>query len=333
MRRRQFITLILLGAAAIASATGAHGQQPQARPRQVGVLLPFVNENDSQVRQLWPAFKQRMHELGWDEDRNIHFDVHFTTQNYDRIRAGAAELVTSQPEVIVVWSNPGLAAMKQATQTIPVVFALVGDPVGSGLVQSQAHPGGNVTGFQNFERATIGKWLEFLKEVASGIRRVGVVYDQGIPSNVDFLHTAQVASTSMGVTIAAIDLRHDGDIEPALTQFAKEPSGGLVIVPNPFNSRNDGAIAAAAARLRLPAIYPFGLNAQRGGLISYGFDTIEQQRGAATYVDRILKGEKPGDLPVQAPTKYQLIINLKTAKALGLDVPMHLQQIADEVIE
>ena len=321
MRRRDFITL--LGAAAVASETGARGQQHQAR-RRVGVLLPFVNENDGQVRQLWPAFKQRMHELGWDEDRNIHFDVHFTTQNYDRIRAGAAELVTSQPEVIVVWSNPGLAAMKQATQTIPVVFALVGDPVGSGLVQSQAHPGGNLTGFQNFERATIGKWLELLKEVASGIRRVGVVYDQGIPANVDFLHTAQAASASMRVTIAAIDLRHDGDIEPALTQFAQEPSGGLVIVPNPFNSRNDGAIAAVAARLRLPAIYPFGLNAQRGGLISYGFDTIEQQRGAAVYVDRILKGEKPGDLPVQAPTKYQLIINLKTAKALGPDVPMHL---------
>ena len=283
--------------------------------------------------QLWPAFKQRLRELGWDEDRNIKFDVHFTTQNNDRIRAGATELVASKPELIVVWSNPGLAAVKQATQTIPVVFTLVGDPVASGLVASLAHPGGNITGFQNFESATIGKWLEVLREIAPRVRRIGIVYNQSIPANVDFLHTAQAASGSMGVTIAGIDLRNAADIEPALTQFSQEPNSGLVIAPNPLNSRSDDAIVELAGRLRLPAIYPFALNAQKGGLVAYGFDTIEQQRGAAAYVDRVLKGAKPGDLPVQAPTKYQLVINLKTAKALGLEVPIHLQQIADEVIE
>jgi len=330
MRRRQFLSL--LGAAALACATGAQAQQRQ-QVRRIGVLLPFVNENDGQVRQLWPAFKQRMRELGWDDGRTVKFDVHFTTQDSGRIRAGAAELVASKPELIVVWSNPGLAAMKQATRTIPVVFALVGDPVGSGLVASLAHPGGNITGFQNFEPATVGKWLELLRAIAPRVRRIGVVYNHTIAANVDFLHTAQAASGSLGVAIAGLDLRNVAEIESVLARFAQEPNGGLVITPNPLNARNDHAIIAAAARLRLPAIYPFGLNAQRGGLVAYGFDTIEQQRGVAAYVDRVLKGEKPGDLPVQAPTKYQLVINLKTAKALGLDVPIYLQQIADEVIE
>ncbi len=331
MKRREFIGT-LLGVASVALPAFAQAQQRQ-RVRHIGVLLPFVNENDGQVRQLWPAFKQRMRELGWDEDRNIKFDLHFTTQNNDRIRAGAAELVNKKPELIVVWSNPGLAAVKQATQTIPVVFALVGDPVASGLVASLAHPGGNITGYQNFEPATIGKWLEILKEIAPAVRRVGVVYNQSIPANVDFLHTARAASDSMGVTIAAIDLREAADIEPAFAQFAREPNSGLVIAPNPLNARNDDAIIGSAARLRLPAIYAFGLHAKKGGLVAYGFDTIEQQRGAAAYVDRVLKGEKPADLPVQAPTKYQLVINLKTAKALGLTVPPSLLTRADEVIE
>jgi putative tryptophan/tyrosine transport system substrate-binding protein len=229
--------------------------------------------------------------------------------------------------------NPGLAAVKQATQTIPVVFALVGDPVASGLVASLAHPGGNLTGFQNFEPATIGKWLELLKEIAPEVHHVGVVSNQSIPANLDFVRTAQANSASMGVTITAIDIRNAADIEPALAQFAQGSNGGLVVAPNPLNSRNDGTIVSAAARLRLPAIYPFRLDAEKGGLVSYGFDTIEQQRGVAGYVDRLLKGEKPGDLPVQAPTKYELVINLRTAKALSLDVPMNLQQIADDVIE
>ena len=254
-------------------------------------------------------------------------------QNIDRIRAGAAELVASAPELIYVWSNPGLAALKQATQTIPIVFAQVGDPVGSGLVANLAHPGGNITGFQNFEPAMGGKWLELLKEIAPGLRRVGVLYNKNIPANVDLLRKAEATSASIGMTVTATELHNVADIEPVLTEFSQEPSSGLIVMPNPLNARNNQVIIGLAARLQLPAIYPFSFDTEKGGLVSYGFDTIEQQRGTASYVSRVLKGEKPADLPVQAPTKYQLVINLKTAKALGLDVSLQMQQRADEVIE
>ncbi|MGA9893129.1 MAG: ABC transporter substrate-binding protein [Xanthobacteraceae bacterium] len=330
MRRREFITLV--GAATVASSFPAQAQQP-IQVRRIGVLLPFDNENDGQVRQLWPAFKQRLGELGWTEGRNIKFDVRFTTQNSDRIRAGAAELVASAPRLIFVWSNPGLAAIKDATQTIPVVFALVGDPVGTGLVASLPHPGGNITGLQNFEPTTAGKWLQLLKEIAPELHRVGLVYNQNISANVDFLRVAQAVSGAVGVTIAASELHSADDIERVLTEFAREPNSGLIVAPNPLNSRNNEAIIELAARLHLPAIFPFRRDAEKGGLISYAFDTVEQQRGAAAYVDRILKGENPADLPIQAPTKYELVINLKTAKALGLDVPLQLQQRADDIIE
>ena len=223
--------------------------------------------------------------------------------------------------------------MKQATQTIPVVFVLVSDPVGSGLVANLAHPGGNITGFQNFETDIGGKWLELLKEAAPGVRHVGVLYNQNIPINVEFLRTAQTQSSLVGVTVTPAELHDVADIERVVTEFAQESDSGLIVTPNPVNSSNTEVIAGLAARLRLPAIYPFRLDPQKGGLMSYGNNTIEQQRGAATYVDRVLKGEKPADLPVQAPSKYQLVINLKTAKALGLNVPPQLQQRADEVIE
>jgi putative ABC transport system substrate-binding protein len=330
MQRREFI--ILLGGTAAIWPLAGHAQQPE-RVRQIGVLLPFDNENDAQVRLLWPAFKQRLRELGWVEGRNIQFDLRFTTQDVNRIRGGVAELVTSAPELIVVWSNPGLAALKQATQSIPIVFALVGDPVGSGFVATQARPGGNITGFQNFEPAVAGKWLELLKEIAPGLLRVGVVYNQNIPANVDFLHTARAASGSLGVIVTATELHNAADIERVLNEFAQEPNSGLVVTPNPLNARNNEVIVRLAAQLHLPAIYPFRADAERGGLASYGFDTIEQQRGAAAYVDRVLKGEKPADLPVQAPTKYELVVNLKTAKALGLTIPPSVLARADEVIE
>ena len=330
MQRRKFITL--LGGTVVTWPLAARAQRAD-RVHQVGVLVPFENENDSQVRDLWPAFKQRLGKLGWVEGHNIQFDVHFTTQNIDRIRAGAAEIVARAPALIYVWSNPGLAALKQATQTIPIVFVLVSDPVGSGLVANLAHPGGNITGFQNFETAIGGKWLELLKEIAPGVRRVAVVYSQKIAANVAFLHTAEAASTSMGVTVTAMDPQDLAAIEPRFTAFAQEPNGGLIVTPNPLNSRNTEVISGLAARLRLPAIYPFRLDPVKGGLVSYGFDTVEQQRGAAAYVDRILKGAKPADLPVQAPTKYELVINLKTAKALGLTIPENLLLLADEVIE
>jgi putative ABC transport system substrate-binding protein len=331
MRRRQFV-MLFCGAVTATWPLAGRTQQSE-RVRRIGVLLPFDNADDPQARQLWPAFKQRLGELGWVEGRNIVFDLHFTTQAIDRIRASAAELVASAPELIVVWSNPGLAALKPATQTIPIVFALVGDPVGSGLVTNLARPGGNITGFQNFEPAMGGKWLELLKEIAPGLRRVGVIYNQNIAANVELLHNAEAASALMGMTVTATELHNAADIERILTEFAQVPGSGLIVTPNPLNSRNNELIVGLAARLRLPAIYPFHLDSEKGGLVSYGFDTIEQQRGIATYVSRILKGEKVGDLPVQAPTKYQLVINLKAAKALGLDVSPQLQQRADEVIE
>jgi len=329
MRRREFIPVLgvtLAGWPLIVRAQSL-------RIRRVGVLIPFENENDPQVRELWPAFKQGLRKLGWVDERNIKFDVHFTTQNIDRIRSGAAEIAASAPDLIYVWSNPGLAAIKQATQTIPVVFVLVSDPVGSGLVMNLARPGGNITGFQNFETAIGGKWLELLKEIAPHVRRAAVVYNQKIPANVAFLQAAEAVSASLGVNVTAMDLQDVAAIEPAFTAFAQVPDGGLILTPNPLNSRNSELISGLAARLQLPAIYPFRLDAEKGGLLSYGFDTVEQQRGAATYVDRILKGEKPANLPVQAPTKYELVINLKTAKALGLHVSLQMQQRADEVIE
>jgi putative tryptophan/tyrosine transport system substrate-binding protein len=329
MKRRRFM---ILGGALAATWPLAGRAQRSERVRRIGVLLPFDNADDPQVRQLWPAFKQRLHELGWAEGRNIQFDVQFTSQDVDRIRVSAAELVASAPELLVVWSNPGLAALKLATQTIPIVFALVGDPVGSGLVTNLARPGGNITGFQNFEPAMGGKWLELLKEIAPSLRRVGVIYDQNIPANVELLRNAEAASALVGMT-AAIELHSASDIERALTNFAEVPSSGLIVMPNPLNSKYIEVIVGLAARLHLPTIYPFHLGSEKGGLISYGFDTIEQQRGTATYVSRILKGENAGELPVQAPTKYELVINLKAAKALGLDVSPQLQQRADQVIE
>ena len=211
-------------------------QQP-ARIRRIGVLLPFNNENDGQVRQFWPAFAQRLAELGWVEGRNIKYDVHFTTQNNEKIRVGAAELVATAPELIVVWSNPGLAAIKEATQSVPVVFALVGDPVGSGLVGGLARPGGNITGFQNFEPTAAGKWLELLKEIAPGLRRVGLVYNQNIPANGDFLRVAQGLAASGGVTVKPTELHDAADIDRVLAEFVQEPNGGLIVTPNPLNAR------------------------------------------------------------------------------------------------
>jgi putative ABC transport system substrate-binding protein len=329
MKRREFITL--LGSAAV-SACPLEARAQKA-VRRIGVLLPFDHESDPQVRELWPVFTQRLRDLGWVEGRNIQFDLHFTGQDKGRIRSGAVQLAASAPDLIVVWSNPAAAALKQATRTVPVIFAQVSDPVGEGVVDSLARPGGNITGFQNFEVTIGGKWLQLLKEIAPGVRRVAVVYNQNIAANVAFMHAAEAASASLDVKIIAIDLHEASIMEETLTAFAQGSNGGLIITPNPLNTRSPELLAKLARRLRLPAIYPFRAFVLNGGLMSYGFDTIEQQQGVAIYVDRVLKGEKPIDLPVQAPTKYQLLINLKAAQALGLDVSLQLQQRADELIE
>ena len=329
MQRREFITL--LGAAAVEWPVCAHGQQ-SGKARRIAVLLPY-DEHDPQVQALWPAFKQHLQDLGWTENRNIRFDYRFAGQNAERIRTGAGELVAAGPDVIFVWANPAVAALRQATQTIPIVFALVSEPVGSGFVANLARPGGNVTGFQNFETAIGGKWLQLLREIAPGVRRAAFVYNEEIAANVAFLRSAEATSASLGMTVTATDLHEVADIDRVLTAYAERADSGLIVAPNPFNATNRERIIALAARLRLPAIYPSRHFAINGGLVAYSLDQIEQQRGAAAYVDRILRGAKPGDLPVQLPTKYELVINLKTAKALGLDVPLQLQQRADEVIE
>ena len=329
MKRREFITL--LGRAAVSACPLE--ARAQKGVRRIGVLLPFDHESDPQVRELWPVFTQRLRDLGWVEGRNIQFDLHFTGQDKGCISSGAVQLAASVPDLIVVWSNPAAAALKQATRSIPVIFAQVSDPVGEGVVDSLARPGGNITGFQNFEVAIGGKWLQLLKEIAPEVRRVAVVYNQNIAANVAFLHAAEAASASLDVKIIAIDLHDAAIMEETLTAFAQGSNSGLIITPNPLNTRSPELLAKLARRLRLPAIYPFRAFVLNGGLMSYGFDTIEQQQGVATYVDRVLKGEKPIDLPVQAPTKYQLLINLKAAQALGLDVSLQLQQRADELIE
>jgi putative ABC transport system substrate-binding protein len=330
MRRRDFVTL--LSGAAVAWPIAAQAQQPE-RTRRIGLLAPYNDDRDTRVQAYLPAFKQRLHKLGWIEGRNIRFDYRFTGQDAERIRVGAEELIALAPDIIVVWANPAAAILRRATQTIPIVFTTVSDPVGGGFVANLAHPGGNITGFQNFETAIGGKWLEVLKEIAPKVRRVAFVYSPEISAHVAFMHAAEAASSSLGMTVTAAGVRNAADIESALTAFAKEPNGGLIVAPSPLIATGQDLIIALAVRLHLPAIYPFRYFCTNGGLVSYGFDPVEQQRGAALYVDRILKGEKPGDLPVQAPTKYNLVINLKTAKELGLVVSLQLQQRADEVIE
>jgi putative tryptophan/tyrosine transport system substrate-binding protein len=328
MKRREFI--VALGGAATWPIS-AQAQQSE-RPRQIGMLIPF-NDNEPEVKERLSAFKQRLHALGWIENRNIRFDYRFTGQDAERIRTGTGELIALGPDVIVAWGNPAVAILEKATQTIPIVFVGVSDPVESGFVTNIGRPGGNITGFQNFETAIGGKWLDLLKEIAPGVRRVALVYSPDISAQVAFIHSAEAASASLGVTVTGAAVQSIADMQHVLTAFAKEPNGGLIVAPFPFIMTNQDRIIALASDLHLPAIYPFRYFATNGGLASYGFDTVEAHREAASYVDRILKGEKPGNLPVQAPTKYELVINLKTAKALGLDLPPQLLLRADDVIE
>jgi putative ABC transport system substrate-binding protein len=330
MDRRAFNTI--LGGAALAWPLVVRAQ-PSSRLRLIGVLIPFPDDREPRVKSYLSAFKQRLHELGWDEGRNIRFDYRFTGQVPERMSAGAAELVSLAPDVIVVWANPSAAIMRKATQTIPIVFVVVSDPVGAGIVTNLARPGGNITGFQNFETDIGGKWLQVLKEIAPGLRRVVFVHSADIPAHVAFVRAAQSASRSLEVAVTPADIRAAAEIEPALRAFASEGEGGVIVAPSPLNTVNQERLIALASELRLPAIYPFYYFAEGGGLASYGLDTVEQHRGAAVYVDRVLKGEKPGNLPVQAPTKYELVINLRTAKALGLNISTQLQQRADKVIE
>lgn len=301
---------------------------------RIGVLAPFDN-NDSEGQRLLEAFKQRLASLGWTDGQNLLIDYRFAGGSAENIRIVARELVAARPDIIFAASNVSVAPLQQATTTIPIVFVNVSDPVGSGFVASLARPGGNITGFQGFEPAIGGKWLEILREIAPKVRRVAVVISPNVKANVAFLHAAETAAPSLGLTVTAAGVRDAADIQRVLKAFAEEPNGGVIVTPSPLTNTADKSklIISLAAQLHLPAIYPYRLSAANSGLISYAYNQIAQWQGSASYVDRVLRGAKPSQLAVQAPTKYEMVINLKTAKALGLSVPPALPARADEVIE
>ena len=329
MRRRNFIALI--GSTAVAWPLAAHAQQA-GKMRRIGVIMGFAE--DDEVWQTYLAtFRQRLHEFGWTEGRNIQFDYRFTGESTERMRVAATEMVAMAPDVIFVTTNPVVSALMQLTHTSPIVFTWVSDSVGSGYVASFAHPGGNITGFHNYEPALGAKWMGILKEIAPAVRRVAFVHVPEITANVAFMRVGEASSAQLGMKVSGAGVRNAADIERVLTEFAQEPNGGLIVTPSPLTATRRALIIELAARLRLPTIYSFRFYAASGGLVSYGIDQTELVREAASYVDRILRGANPGELPVQLPTKYQLVINLKTAKVLGLTIPNSMQLLADEVIE
>jgi putative tryptophan/tyrosine transport system substrate-binding protein len=329
MKRRDFITL-LGGAAAWPLAARA---QQQERMRRIGVLAGGAAATDADTQERNAAFAKSLQELGWVVGRNVQIDFRYGLGNAANIRKYAAELVALAPDVILVSGALALAPLLQVTRTVPIVFVSVADPVGAGFVESMARPGGNATGFIQFEYSLSGKWLELLKEIVPSVTRAAVLRDPSITAGVGQFAVIQSVASSIGLDVRPVNLRDAGEIERAVTAFARSANGGLVVTASALSLVHSELILALAARHKLPAIYPRRSFVAAGGLISYGFDALDQVQRAAGYVDRILKGEKPADLPVQAPTKYELIVNLKTAKALGLDVPPMLLARADEVIE
>jgi putative ABC transport system substrate-binding protein len=301
--------------------------------RSIGVLMNLAAD-DAVARARIRAFQQQLQQLGWAEGRNLRIHYRWTAAGDDELRRYAAELVALAPEVIMATGSPPLVALRKATRTVPIVFALVADPVGAGYVESLARPGGNATGFTAFEYTISAKWLELLREIAPGVTRVAVLREATNPGGIGQFVAIQSAASMLGVGLRPIDGGSDGgEIERAVAAFAREPNGGLIVTATPMANIHRELIIGLAARHRLPAVYGFRFHVERGGLIAYAPDQLDQYRRAAVYVDRILKGEKPADLPVQAPVKYELVINLKTAKALGLDVPPTLLARAEEVIE
>jgi putative ABC transport system substrate-binding protein len=309
----------------------ARGQQP-AGVRRIGVLMytsPEVQESQSQIA----ALTQGLHELGWVVGRNLHIDTRWSSGDLARLKTDAQELVAIGSDVIVAGVGPTTPALQQASRSIPIVMAQGVDAVGAGFVKSLSRPGGNITGFTQFEFALAAKWLELLKEIAPRVTRGGVAREVVGQVGVAQWAVIGVAASQLGVELYPVDLHIAGDTESAVSEFAREPNGGLIVVVSAIAMIRRDLIVALAARHRLPAIYPYRFFVQAGGLMSYGPNLTDNYRRAASYVDRILKGEKPADLPVQAPTKYELVINLKTARALGITVPPALLARADEVIE
>jgi putative ABC transport system substrate-binding protein len=328
--RREFITL--LGGAAAWWPVAARAQ-PSERMRLIGVLVA-AGADDSVFQARVAAFQQGLAQWGWTDGRNVRLDIRWATANADDVRRHAAELAALAPDVLVGATGTATAApLLQATRTVPIVFVIVIDPVGAGFVASLARPGGNATGFTMFEYGLSGKWLELLKQVAPGVTRAAALRDPTIASGIGQFAAIQAVAPSLGVELSPIDARDATEIERAVTAFARPGNSGLIVTPSAVANLHRDLIATLAARHRLPAVYGGRPYVVAGGLISYGPDLLDQYRRAAGYVDRILKGEKPADLPVQAPSKYELVINMKSARALGIEVPPTLLARADEVIE
>jgi putative ABC transport system substrate-binding protein len=329
MKRRKFITL--LGGAAAAWPLAARAQQPD-RVRRVGVIVN-LGADDAEGQARHAAFLQGLQQLGWTEGRNVRIDYRWYAGNADAARTYAAELVALAPDVILAEGSPCVAALLSATRTVPIVFVSIIDPVGAGFVESLARPGGNATGFLLFEYSLAGKWLELLKEIAPSVMRAAVLRDPTIAAGSGQLGAIQSVAPSFGVELRPVDVRDATEIERAVTAFARSANGGLIVTATALAAVHRDLIFTLAIRHKLPAVYFGRYFVVGGGLISYGADFVEHRRRAAHYIDRILKGEKPAELPVQAPTKYELVINLKTARALGLQAPPTLLARADEVIE
>jgi putative ABC transport system substrate-binding protein len=330
MRRRDFIALA--GCAAAAWPLAARGQQA-GQMRRVGVLMSFA-EIDPQAQARVAAFRKGLQELGWAEGRNIRIDIRWATSDAALMQRFAKELVALQPDLILSHNTPSTAALLQQTRTITIVFAVVSDPIGSGFIASFPRPGGNVTGFTNIEPTMAGKWLELLKEIAPRVARVAFLFNPATAPYAEYyLSPFKAAAASFSLDAIAAPVRDTSELESAIAAQARTPNGSLVVMTDSFLVAHRAEITSLAARYRLPAVYPFRAFIELGGLLSYGNDLLDSFRRAAAYADRILKGAMPSELPVQAPVKFELVINLKTAKALGLDVPVQLQQRADELIE
>ena len=329
MRRREVITL--LGGVAAAWPFAALAQQSSDRVRRIGVLIGAADDAD--MRSMYEAFRQGLQRLGWIDGRNVQIDMRFGATDPVRTRKYAAELVALSPDVILVAGGFTTQLLLQETRTVPIIFTIVPDPVGSGFVESLSQPGGNASGFMQFEYSLSGKWLELLKQIAPNVTRAAILWDPTIPAGIGQFAVIQSVAPSLGVDVKPINASNASETERAIAVFASQPNGGLIVTASALTITHRELINTLAAKHKLPAVVPNRVYMTGGALISYGVDFVDQHRRAAAYVDRILKGEKPADLPVQAPTKYELIINLKAAEALGLTIPSTVLARADAVIE
>jgi putative ABC transport system substrate-binding protein len=330
MRRREFITL--LGGATVAWSVATHAQQTE-RVRRIGVLMAFA-ESDHEAQSWVAAFREELRKLGWTEGRNSEIDTRWATADVESMQRFAKEFVGLQPDLILTSSTPATAAMLQQTRTIPIIFVWVADPVGSGFVASLPRPGGNVTGFTPIEGSLGGKWVELLKEIAPRVARVTLLFNPAMATFVEgYLNPFKAAAASLGVGAILAPVHDMSEVESVIAAQASESNGGLVVIPDAFTIGHRAEITLLTARYRVPAVYWSRFFAEVGGLLSYGVNPLSEFRRAAVYADRILKGAKPSELPVQAPVKFELVINLKTAKTLGLEIPPKLLALADEVIE